>query len=94
MHTDNMAVMHILNNNTSKDRQIMILVRLLIFTCMKYNILIQSEHIRGAENSIADFISRSQVDAILKRYQHLDRKMTKIPDYIILDKLLSRSINC
>ena len=90
MHTDNMAVMYILNNHTSKDRQIMILVRFLVFTCMEHNIVIRAEHIRGVDNSIADFISRSKVDAILKKYLHLDRKMTYIPDHITLDKLLTK----
>ena len=47
IYTDNQAVSYILNAFTSKENNIMKLVRFLVHICMKYNILIRSSHLSG-----------------------------------------------
>ena len=60
-HTDNLALVSIINNQTSKDPQIMKLLRVLILACLKNNILFQSRFIEGRRNVLADCLFRLQV---------------------------------
>lgn len=60
--TDNLALVYILNRQTSKDKQIMKLVRKLVLACLKHNILFKSSHVEGCKNVLADALSRLQVD--------------------------------
>ena len=88
LNTDNMAVTFILNNFTSKDKQIMILVRLLVKNCIKNNILIRARHIRGVDNILPDMISRLQVSKARKLAPYLQEHPEKIPEHLLLEKLL------
>ncbi|MCG7879258.1 MAG: hypothetical protein N0C90_23430, partial [Candidatus Thiodiazotropha endolucinida] len=60
-YTDNQALVHILNRQTSKDKNIMKLVRWLVLACLHHNVMFQSEHISGCKNVLADSLSRLQV---------------------------------
>ena len=51
LHTDNTAVMHIINNQSAKVPIIMTLVRKLVLACMYHNVLVKAEHIPGKENT-------------------------------------------
>ncbi len=53
-HTDNEAVMHIVNKHTSKDNQTMTLVRDLVLTCLHKNIAFSAKHIPIVLNIGAD----------------------------------------
>ena len=57
-YTDNAAIVDIINRQTSKHQLVMILVRDLVLTSLKYNILFRARHIPGVHNSGADYISR------------------------------------
>ena len=59
LHTDNHAAVYILNKQTSKDRDIMRLVRCFVLCCMKHNLLIKTVHVLCKHNILADLISRS-----------------------------------
>ena len=86
--SDNMSVVHIINHFTSKDDQIMILVRLLVLHCMSNNILVKSSHIYGRLNLIPDMLSRQQVQEALQFDSQLDREPTFLPPHLRLVKLL------
>ena len=75
IQTDTMAVVHIINNHTSKDIDLMILMRRLMVNILKYNILfqaIQCIHIPGLNNIAADKLSRLQVDDFHSQFPHMD----------------------
>lgn len=57
-HTDNEALVSVLNNRTSKSKNAMQLVRPLVLETMLFNIQWKSLHIRGRNNCITDAISR------------------------------------
>ena len=57
-HSDNMAVVHILKTNSSKDATIMHLFRCLHFFCAKHDIRTSTVHIPGVQNVMADALSR------------------------------------
>ncbi|CAC5400972.1 unnamed protein product [Mytilus coruscus] len=59
---DNLALVSTVNKRTSKDKQIMKLIRPLVLLTMLNNIQFTAVHIKGAENKIADAISRFQMD--------------------------------
>ena len=86
--SDNMSVVFILNNFSSKDDFIMIIVRLLVLHCMKNNILIKSTHICGRENKIPDLFSRQQIKEALLLDPKLDREPAVVPAHLRLQRLL------
>ena len=86
--SDNMAVVCILNSFTSKDKFLMALMRHIVFTCMRFNILIKSSHLPGKMNILPDKISRGQVKEVLEMAPYLEREPTLIPNHLSLPKLL------
>ena len=59
--SDNAAVVDIVNKRTSRYKNIMVLLRDLVLSCLRHNILFQARHIPGLQNSSADYLSRSKV---------------------------------
>lgn len=53
-----MAVVEIINKQSSKDKIIMRLVRRLVIAALTHNILFKAKHIAGKSNCIADHLSR------------------------------------
>ena len=66
-HSENMAVVYIINKQTSKDPHIMRLVRIFVVACMKYNIIPKAIHIQGHKNVLADLLSRFRFQKFRKR---------------------------
>jgi len=62
LFTDNEAVVSVINSQTSKDENLMILVRRLVLICLKFNIVFQAKHVPGAKNTLADLLSRQKLD--------------------------------
>ena len=59
--TDNIAVVHIINKQSSRCDMIMHLVRLFVCRCLRYNLSFRAVHVPGVQNDIADSLSRFQV---------------------------------
>ena len=79
IHSDNQAVVHIINNSTSKDANIMILVRKFTLLCMQNNILIRATHIPGKINITPDLLSRDQVQKAKQHSPNLEEEPQLIP---------------
>ena len=79
LHTDNSALVPIITNQTSKNPLIMILVRRLVLKCLSCNIILSAEHIAGAKNSIADALSRFQMERFRILAPHAVSNATSIP---------------
>jgi hypothetical protein len=80
LHSDNYAVVHIINKQTCKDPQIMLLVRRLVLVCLKHNILVRSVHISGKTNVLPDLLSRLQISQFRRLAPQIDEQPTAIPD--------------
>ena len=78
-YTDNAAIVDIINWQTSKHQLVMILVRDLVLTSRKYNILFRARHIPGVHNSGADYISRFQVEQFKQISPDADVLPTPVP---------------
>ena len=61
--TDNEAIVSVWSTGSSKDKQIMALVREMFFLCTQFNLTIRFRHVPGVQNTFADLLSRLQVDA-------------------------------
>ena len=77
--TDNEAVVHIINKQSSHCYRIMQLVRLFVCHCLRYNITCRAIHVPGAHNDIADSLSRFQMTRFRSLVPQADVKMTPIP---------------
>ena len=56
--TDNQAVADIINKTSSKDKNLMKLVRRMVLSAMKFNIHFRAKHIAGKTNVVCDLLSR------------------------------------
>ena len=54
LHSDNFAVVHIINKQSSEDSDIMILVRRFVLACMRFNLLVRGAHIPGVLKTLTD----------------------------------------
>jgi hypothetical protein len=82
-HCDNLAVTQIINKQTSKDKAIMVLVRHLVLSAMKYNIIFKSQHIPGKYNILPDKLSRLQVSKHLLQEFNLHKQPVPIPSHLL-----------
>ena len=59
---DNEAFVPLIKNQTLREPHIMALLRPLVLACLRFNINFAARHISGRINTLADKLSRSQVD--------------------------------
>ena len=76
--TDNMALVSVINKQTSRNKNVMILIRSLVLFSMSYNFNFKAVHIPGYLNNIADSISRKQ----WSRFRHLAPQAQMVPAMI------------
>lgn len=81
--SDNDAVVNIINKQTCKDKQLMVLVRRLVLSALKHNILFRAKHIPGKHNVIADGLSRFQFQTVFKKAPWLDKTQTELPPVLL-----------
>ena len=67
---DNQSVVHMINNNSSKCKNCMVLIRFLVLLSLKHNVKITASHVRGEANKFADFLSRGKY----KQFRQLARE--------------------
>ena len=72
---DNEAVVHMINNATSKCKNCMVLLRLVILECMIHNTKVRAKHVGTKENGKADALSRLD----WKRFWSLGSNMNALP---------------
>ena len=59
---DNQSVVHMINNQSSKEKQCMVLLRLLVTECLICNSRVFARHVREIHNEFSDFLSRKRLD--------------------------------
>ena len=55
---DNMSVVHMINNQSSKCKNCMFLIRIVVLKSLLHNTKISAKHVKGELNIYADFLSR------------------------------------
>ena len=92
--TDNEALTFIINRQSSKDTDILKLVRCLVLACHHYNILFQAKHIRGQNNVLADALSRQKLDKFKQLSPHSSPTPTQVPSYLQPENIIQHCQNC
>ncbi|KAK3107863.1 hypothetical protein FSP39_023831 [Pinctada imbricata] len=87
-NVDNEALVAILNKQSSKSKRVMSLLRPLVLALMNYNITFKARHIEGANNEIADSISRKQWDRFRKLAPNADQRPETVPT-LFRDRIFS-----
>jgi len=78
--TDNEALVHVINKQSCRDKRLMVFVRQLVLICLRNNILFKAKHVPGSRNSLADALSRLQVQSFHRLApSSMDRLPTDIP---------------
>ena len=81
MHTDNQALVCIINKQTSKSKRVMMLVRKMVLLLLENNIMFKAQHIYGKVNNIADALSRKQ----FQKFRTLAPKADQDPEPIPIE---------
>ena len=74
---------HVINNNTSKEPKIMVLVRKLVVSCMLNNIQFRATHVAGTNNSQADHLSRLQINTFRAAAPSAEPTPTQLPPSLL-----------
>lgn len=79
-HIDNIALVDILNSQTSKSKRVMSLVRPFVLCTLQNNIIFRAKHIAGKYNDIADSISRQQWERFRRLAPMAQQNPDEVPD--------------
>ena len=86
---DNSAVVAVLNRRTSRDSELMHLLRCLIFFEAKFSFRMVSAHIAGSQNTLADDLSRDNLSGFLQAVKGASVLSQSIPPQPLLDMLVN-----
>ena len=81
--TDNEAMVHVINKQTCRDKDLMFFVHKLVLVCLNYNICFKAKHVPGLQNKLADSLSRLQLQIfkqLAPAYMH--KAPTVIPPHL------------
>lgn len=62
LHSDNKAVVYAINCLSSKSLPVLAVLRQLVLKCLELNIWLKAKYVPGIDNSVADSLSRLQLD--------------------------------
>jgi hypothetical protein len=79
VHSDNMAVVYILNKQTSKDKRCLALLRALVLLCLEFNCVLTAAHVEGSMNTAADALSRGDLKKFRAVMPRADADPSPIP---------------
>jgi len=93
-HCDNAAVVFIINNKSSKSDRVMSLLRYIVYCSLSLNVQLKTRHISSITNTIADALSRGQVDRFKKAAIPLSNTSSVLEPFVLeANKLIEASIS-
>ena len=81
--TDNQPITEVWQAGTSKSTYLMTLVRKTFLEAANHQFTLFLKYIRGKHNSIADSISRFQVEKLRLEVPYADREPTVLPPHVV-----------
>ena len=76
---DNMSVVQMVNNNSSKCRNCMVLIRMIVLKALTYNVKINVKHIAGKSNISSDLLSRLEYKKFRQHSRSIGRRFQNKP---------------
>jgi len=83
VHCDNEAVVTVLNSRYSKDHHLMHMLRTLFFIEAQCQFKIAARHIPGNVNSLADYLSRNELELFYTKHQGANSHPSHIPPNLL-----------
>lgn len=83
IHSDNEAVVKVLNKMSSKSKRLMVFVRLIVYLTLEFNISIRVVHIPGFLNVTADRLSRNMLQMAVRGNPGLDATSLDLPAHLL-----------
>ena len=84
LFTDNKALVYVINKTTFKDKYLVTFPRQLVLVSLKHNISLRAKHITGFRNTLADALSRFQIQRFKKLAPaFMDPTATKVPSHLL-----------
>ena len=87
LHIDNEALVTALNKQTVDHPPTMVLIRHIVLLALKHNIIFKAEHVAGVCNTLADPLSRLQINTFRQRAKEqelvIEDTPTQIPDHLL-----------
>ena len=87
-HTDNQSLVHVINKQTSKEPLLMCLMRKFVLQSLTCNTLVKAKHVPGYDNTIADLLSRFQVQQAFLKAPWLCPDPVQVPDRFLPQNFL------
>ena len=87
---DNAAVVTIINHGSSRDQDIMHLMRCLAFIAAKFEFHIWAQHIKGVDNTLADVLSRNNLHLFTSLHSQASQLPATIPAALLDLLIVSR----
>lgn len=81
--TDNESIVYVINKQTAKDTKLLSLLRTLVLICLQNNIFFRARHIEGAQNILADSLSRLQVGKFKALAPDMNPQPTPLPAHLL-----------
>jgi hypothetical protein len=81
-HCDNNSIVQIINKQTSKDSEIMVLMRKFVLAALQYNVKFTAVHIPGKLNQLADSLSRLQFSPEILNANHMESSPVPVPRHL------------
>ena len=81
--TDNMALMAAINKQSSKDKKIMYLMRLLVLKCLELNMIFHASFVPTLQNGRADALSRGDLQRFRRLHPNAEAKPVPIPQEVL-----------
>lgn len=83
LFTDNEALVHVINKQSCRDNNVMLLVRRLGLVCLEMNICFKAKHIAGVHNILADAHSRLKLQTFKQQAPaYMNPHPTEIPRHL------------
>ena len=76
---DNMSVVYMVNNSSSRCKNCMVLIRIMVLHCMLHNVQLSAKHVDGKLNVYADLISRMKYREFRRVAKRNNIKFAKNP---------------
>ena len=81
-HTDNLALVSIINKCSSRKPHIMLLVRALVKSMLRFNFVFYAIHIPGVLNVLADALSRDQIGLFRSLHKEAADLPLRVPKHL------------
>ena len=83
IRSDNLPIVHALNNHTSRNKDVMAILRPLVLCLMRAQIRVKAVHVRGTDNTVCDRLSRQQATPAFLANHGLDPHPTLLPPHLL-----------